>query len=549
MANILELVQKQNDQGILDLINETNLDVQNIYGQTALIISAYLNRSDYVQWLIEAGANIDLRDKDGNTALMIAAYQDNREIVTQLINMGANLHIKDKPNNLCATMLALNNGNLEIVIKLLYSGARPKYILQSAARLGYPNIILKCIELNMNANLNELLENAITFGKVNTVSMLLSFGATLERSPYDKSLLQLAIENGYPDVVIVLIEAGANFNPYITYLIKDKFINVLRYISNKISIEQINVILKLAASKGSRNIVSMFIRPGVDLDSALKLANENFHQDIVMDLIKAGAKEVKIKTSLIDSCQKGDFETVKSLVNKSSPEERNIALMYGIKHLDIVKLLLDNSANANFPVLIHACSNDVDPEIIYLLLKRGANPNKRGMLPLHVSNNLDTINLLIKYIKPNILRYHGPKLLMEKIKNINQESIIETLLKLDIDVNVQDQEKRTALMYACMYKRTKVVEMLLNRGARTNLKDILGQDAFHYACFNLEILNLLTTLAQNSANKETFYELCDEYTKSELTILTMLLEKEMGILTLFQVIDILIQRKFIKVPF
>ena len=83
---------------IVELLIEkgANLDLQDDYGRTALIKAIFYVNYNIVELLIEKGANLDLQDKDGETALMIAIDYNNYKIAELLIEKGANLALKDK---------------------------------------------------------------------------------------------------------------------------------------------------------------------------------------------------------------------------------------------------------------------------------------------------------------------------------------------------------------------------------------------------------------------------------------------------------------------
>jgi ankyrin repeat protein len=64
-----------------------------------LIEAAKNNNLKKVKKLIKAGANLDIQDNYGNTALMWASCLDNLEIVKKLIKVGANWNLKKYNNN------------------------------------------------------------------------------------------------------------------------------------------------------------------------------------------------------------------------------------------------------------------------------------------------------------------------------------------------------------------------------------------------------------------------------------------------------------------
>jgi ankyrin repeat protein len=61
------------------------------------------------------------------------------------------------------------------------------------------------------------------------------------------------------------------------------------------------------------------------------------------------------------------------------------------------------------------------------------------------------------------------------------ELIGETLLNAGCDINTADNKGRTPLMYAVIFERPGVVNLLLKRGANINAKDHNGESAIDWA--------------------------------------------------------------------
>lgn len=93
--------------------------------------------------------------------------------------------------------------------------------------------------------------------------------------------------------------------------------------------------------------------------------------------------------------------------------------------------------------------------------------------------------------------------------NINQEllttaksgqsSLAEELLDQGADINYQDQEGKTALIWALKNNKPRMVKLLLNRGANPNLGDNSGETPLHIAV-GLSNPNLVQELLNAGAN-------------------------------------------------
>lgn len=97
-----------------NIVKQANLDLQDDYGWTALILAACNGREDIVDSLIKAGANKDIKDKYGRTALMLATKYGGKNVVQSLINAGANKDIKDNDDR-TALMYAIDKDILDLL--------------------------------------------------------------------------------------------------------------------------------------------------------------------------------------------------------------------------------------------------------------------------------------------------------------------------------------------------------------------------------------------------------------------------------------------------
>lgn len=75
-----------------------------------------------VRLLLEKGADINVQDKWGRTALMMAAREGRLELVRLLLDWEADINIRNE-NGYTAVMLAAWRGHVEVVQALLDRGA------------------------------------------------------------------------------------------------------------------------------------------------------------------------------------------------------------------------------------------------------------------------------------------------------------------------------------------------------------------------------------------------------------------------------------------
>ncbi|XP_015173289.1 PREDICTED: ankyrin repeat domain-containing protein 7-like isoform X3 [Polistes dominula] len=124
--------------------------------------------------------------------------------------------------------------------------------------------------------------------------------------------------------------------------------------------------------------------------------------------------------------------------------------------LDKIPVSLDDTTTqpCGKTVLMSAAYTSRNTEILQLLLKKGANPNK-----------LDVRNW-------SCLQY---AIVGERIKNV------EILLDIGLDINARDCDDRTPLMIAVILSNLEIISLLLNRGADFTVQDRTGFTALQLA--------------------------------------------------------------------
>ncbi len=91
-----------------------NVDLQDIVGNTALMIAAQNNNIQMLKNLIEVGVNINMQNVDGFTALMIAAQRNSLEVIKELLAAKANTTVWNKLNQ-TALQVARSHGKKQAV--------------------------------------------------------------------------------------------------------------------------------------------------------------------------------------------------------------------------------------------------------------------------------------------------------------------------------------------------------------------------------------------------------------------------------------------------
>ena len=91
-------------------------------GFTPLIIAAYNDQPEIVNFLLQKGVDVNAQDAAGNTALMGVCFKGYRHIAKQLLNAGADVNMRNS-NGAPALTFAATFGHLQIAQWLLEKGA------------------------------------------------------------------------------------------------------------------------------------------------------------------------------------------------------------------------------------------------------------------------------------------------------------------------------------------------------------------------------------------------------------------------------------------
>ncbi|ORX42837.1 ankyrin [Piromyces finnis] len=121
--------------------------------------------------------------------------------------------------------------------------------------------------------------------------------------------------------------------------------------------------------------------------------------------------------------------------------------------------------------------------------------------------NTVNVNLILQFIL-NIK--YGKQMSDEECQNLSKNCILES------DINHQDDNGNTALLYACKLNNKKIIELLLKNGANTNLVNVKNKSPLMYSCKNgnkscVDILlqyHAKLDIESNSSGKTAFKYAC-----------------------------------------
>jgi ankyrin repeat protein len=448
--------------------------------KTALHMAVERNFIEVVNAIIKKADKhvLNAKDNDGETPLSLAMKNGLLDIAIALINAKAiDLRIK-LPEGLTYLQMALNL-DLEDCFKLIIEKLGSEVVNEKDSS-GF-TIFLEAIEHNNLSIVKFMLENYDV-----DLTLRLAEGYTA---------LHIAAEDNLIDMFDVLIKKA------------DKNILIMQNESG-------NTALHIAAKFGNLEIVNSIIQQA-DIDilnirnaddfTALDLAIKNGHLDVVKSLIKIegvniNAKSKKGVTALHLAFKHNKIQIIKFLIGLDNID-LNIKFGQGssIYHFaarigdkDIFNLLIEKLGNELLdaknnhgitPLRVGAENGHLD--IVNLLIGCGANCNsqdKHGIIPLHAAleyGHQEVVRVLMKYLDDTFDKNAIYRAFYYAVQNGYTE-IVENLVKrLDKEsINYKIHNDITILHLAAEIGHTEIVKILLNNGARLDIKNIDGTTAF-----------------------------------------------------------------------
>ncbi len=467
-----------------------NIDAQDEKGQTLLHFAASGNNLDMVQFLLDRGANIEIQDKLAWTPILYAAQSGKWNVVKLLVSNGAKFNneitIQGTPLH-----FAVQEGNLDMVRFLLDEGVdtesqdkdnkKPLHLAVDANRLSVVKLLLdrgasvnvtdmnsqtplglatkgNMIEILKKAELDQgLLINA-RGGNLDKVKDLIAQGANLETN--DNTALHNACSNGHLKVVEYLIDKGASLKA------KNK--------DGKIPLE-------LAEQKGYTDIVEILKQTQLNLDRELLVAVEKEDLGKVKDNIRRGAN-VNAQSrlgwaSVFWAIQKNNLNIVKLLVNNGADinakdNESWMPLHWAVQlgSLDVVKYLVERGANINAltadgrtSLELAVQKNCVDT---IEFLKKAQLDLDKGLLTAVQDGDLNKVEGLANRGASLDTKDNNDWTLLHFAASSNKFDIVKFLLDKNANIKAKDVYGNTPLHVAAQYdSKLEIVEFLLDKNA------------------------------------------------------------------------------------
>jgi len=445
-----------------------------------------------IRALLQQKVVVNAPGKDGTPALHWVVRVDDLETAQLLIRAGADVKFADR-YAVTPLYLACTNGNAAMIKLLLDSGADPN----SADPTG-----------------ETVLMTTAKVGDLESVKVLLDRGAKVDTTDptYQQTALMIAVREDHADVVRLLVERGANVNAQTRTGQTPGWIlpnSVPGFGFGKGIIRG-----GLPADRGSRYFIPGGLTP-------LLYAARDGRLEPAKILVAAGAnleqKDPNDITPLVMAISNNHVDMARFLMEKGA--QINVSDWYGRTPLwtavEVRNMDFDNGSFENgvdrAPLL----------ELIQLLLDKGANPNARtkesipirrfmlrttgtlewvdftGQTPFlraAYAGDVTVMRLLLKHgADPNIATYAGTTALMaaagvnwvfDQTYDEGQKNLLEAVkmgFELGLSVNDANSMGITAVMGAANRGSDEIIEYLVSKGAKLEVKDNEGRTPLNWA--------------------------------------------------------------------
>ncbi|KAK7094592.1 hypothetical protein V1264_006126 [Littorina saxatilis] len=449
----------------------------------------------YLTYRLLTDQQVDEQDREGYTLLHLAAEAGHLEAIKMAVRSGASLTVKNE------------------------AGKTPPQLAKQ--RLDQHNYDTQCQE-----KWTRSMFAACKVCDDTTVKECLCYHATVDsKDENGLTPLHIASKHGHADIASLLADLGANLNAT-----AKSGLTPLHYACRGQCLETVQLLVE----KGG--LVNAVDREGITpLHTACKQGDKEIAELLILHNAHVDAKTSVGFTPLHHTCFQGNTDIAQLLLKSGADINTtsgggdtplNLACAQG--NTDTVRRLVANRADVN----VTNTDNDTPPhgacdrsnaDIVRLLLNQGADvsvQNKDGHTALHVAcrcGYTDFVSLLLGYkdtvsksddegkspstvmcepqakVDINIKDNEGRTALHWACDAGHTETVRLLLQQDDIDVNAACDGCWSPLLLVCMLGKTDIVQLLLLHNADVNMSVALGLTPLHFACMrgHLDVVHLL----------------------------------------------------------
>jgi ankyrin repeat protein len=408
---------------------------------------------EVVRALLKQHVDLDARQGDGTTALAWAAHRDDLDMAELLIRAGANVNAAND-FGITPLSLACTNGSAAMVEKLLQAGANPNAALSTG---------------------ETALMTAAHTGDVEAVKSLLTHGAGInaKESKRGQTALMWAVAENHAEVARSLIEHGADVHARS----KRGFTPLL-----------------FAAQQGNLDSARILLAAGANVNEAAKndgaalvVASASGHEEFSIFLLDNGADPNAADgygiTALHYTVLRG-LSILGGVRFRPDTSESVLSYLFRPNMRGLAKALLEHGANPNArivkappfphsrplvmspvgatPFLLAAASYDAD--LMRILAASGADPllaTEEKTTPLIMAAGLG----------------EGLGKLAARTEEEDRSALeaVKLAVHLGADVNEANDTGLTAMHSAAYVGADAIIQFLVDKGAKVDVKDKFGQ--------------------------------------------------------------------------
>ena len=510
-SDVADAVMKGDAEAVRRLVQQkADVNAPQVDGATALHWAVYRDDLETADALIRAGADVNKANREGVTPIFMASLYGNPKLIDRLIKGGADARSRG-PNAETTVMFAARNGSPEAIKVLVAAGAdvnakegvRQTTALMWAATERHPEAVKALLELGAEHSAKSGpagLPRNRTVGPINGNAVALAgarrraaaaAGRTIEEQIQFEQLngtfrgAGAGFGAGQPDAAPAAAGRGRSRSAAAAQpapdLGQDATDDIVAGLVGGGSGGLTPLVF--AAREGDIESTKLLLDAGADINqtteygwTALLTAANNRNYKLGAYLMERGAN--------VSLANKGGWTPLYLATDNRNIEGGDYPVPRAdMDHLDFIKLLLAKGADVNArvnentlqrtiftnqwflesgatPFIRAAQSSDL--ELMKLLLAHGADPKAKTD---HNDTGL-TVSAGIGWVD-GVVYERSPKDNIEAVR---------LLLDLGVDPNAANNDGRTALMGAAHKGRNEIVQMLVDRGARLDVRDKGSRD-------------------------------------------------------------------------